>query len=66
MAHLDFKPFYAAAWNIQSVKDKLSDKIMKKLVVKFRMRMESPLPDVTVSLLFGSDVTGLQSQTGQP
>ena len=35
MAHLDFKPFYAAAWNIQSVKDKLSDKIMKKLVDKY-------------------------------
>ena len=35
MAHLDFKPFYAASWNIQSVKDKLSDKMMKKLVDKY-------------------------------
>ena len=35
MAHLDFKLFHAAAWNIQAVKDKLSDKNMKKLLDKY-------------------------------
>ena len=35
MAHLDFKQFYAAAWNIQSVKDKLTDKIMKKMIDRY-------------------------------
>ena len=35
MAHLDFKSFNAASWNIQSVKDKLSDKLMKKMIDKY-------------------------------
>ena len=35
MAHLDFKTFNAASWNIQSVKDKLSDRNMKKLLDKY-------------------------------
>ena len=35
MAHLDFKHFYAAAWNIQSVKDKLTDKLMKKMIDRY-------------------------------
>ena len=35
MAHLDFKSFNVASWNIQSVKDKLSDKLMKKMIDKY-------------------------------
>ena len=35
MAHLNFNTFYAASWNIQSVKDKLSEKMMKKLLDKY-------------------------------
>ena len=35
MAHLNFKCVRAASWNIQSVKDKLSDKRMKKLIDRY-------------------------------
>ena len=37
MAHLDFNNFNIAAWNIQSAKDKLSDKNVKKMLEKFNI-----------------------------